>query len=60
MGLEVPLSPLNALSEVIVCGLRAGSRRLARGTGTMIPSCPKGSIQARLLSYQEGEDMGRR
>lgn len=30
---------------------------LARGIGTMMPSCPKGSIPAKLLSYQVGEEV---
>ena len=37
-GLGVPLSPLDALSKGLFCGLRAGSRHLARGTGTLMPS----------------------
>lgn len=55
-----PLSTLNALSKVSVLWAGAGSPCPARGTGTMMASCPKGSIHARLLSYQVGEGIGER
>ena len=50
-----PLSTLKALSKVVVPQAWTGSHCLAWGIGTTMPSRPKGSIPARLLSYQEGE-----
>lgn len=59
MGWGVPLSPLDALSKVIAP--RPEGRQPPPGQGHRDTDAirPKGSIQARLLSYQEGEGTGR-
>lgn len=41
-----PLSTLGALSKGTALWAGPGSHHLARGTGTVVPSSPKGSVQA--------------
>ena len=43
---RAPLSTLSVLSKETVLWAGPGSRHLARGTGTVVPSRPKGSVPA--------------
>lgn len=60
MGLRVPLSPPDTLSKGIVPWPEGRQPPPGQGHRDTDALRPKGSIQARLPSYQEGEGMGRR